>query len=41
MQRTKESVKLKWEKKTEQMRLKAQYRYDILKQNKKKEWDIK
>lgn len=41
MQRTKESVKLKWEKKTEQMRLKAQYRYEILKQNKKKEWDIK
>ena len=41
MQRTKESVKLKWEKKAEQMRLKAQYRYEILKQNKKKEWDIK
>ena len=41
MQRTKESVKLKWEKKTEQMRLKAHYRYEILKQNKKKEWDIK
>jgi hypothetical protein len=36
MQRTKESVKIKWDKKVEQMRVKAHYKYEILKQNKKK-----
>lgn len=39
MKRTKESIRKKWEKKAEQMRLQAQYKYDILKQNKKKAWD--
>jgi hypothetical protein len=39
MQKTKDSIKKKWDKKSEQMRLQANYRYDILKQNKKKDWD--
>jgi hypothetical protein len=38
MQRTKESVKLKWAKKVEQMKVKAHYKYEVLKQNKKKSW---
>lgn len=37
--KTKESVKKKWEKKSEQMRIQAHYRYEILKQNRKKDWD--
>jgi len=39
MQKTKESIRKKWEKKTEQMRVQANFRYEILKQNKKKSWD--
>lgn len=39
--KTKDSIKAKWEKKAEQMRIQARYRYDILKQNRKKDWDRK
>jgi hypothetical protein len=41
MQRTKDSVKIKWEKKLEQIRIRTHYRYEILKQNRKKDWDRK
>lgn len=41
MKKTKESIRIKWEKKSEQMRLQANYRYEILKQNRKKDWDRK
>ena len=41
MKKTKETIRIKWEKKSEQMRLQANYRYEILKQNRKKDWDRK
>ena len=41
MKKTKESIRIKWEKKSEQMRLQANYRYEIIKQNRKKDWDRK
>lgn len=39
--KTKDSIRKKWDKKAEQMRLQAHYRYEILKQNRKKDWDRK
>lgn len=39
MKKTKESIRKKWEKKTEQMRVQTTFRYEILKQNRKKVWD--
>ena len=36
MKRTKASIKLKWEKKVEQMVAQATFKYEILKQNRKK-----
>ncbi len=37
--KTKDSIKRKWDKKLEQIVAQANFRYEILKQNKKKSWD--
>ena len=39
MKKTKESIKQKWEKKTEQMVVQANFKYEILKQNRRKAMD--
>jgi len=39
MKKTKDSIRIKWEKKIEQMAAQTTFRYEILKQNRKKVWD--